>query len=228
MTTLVRSARNDRKALHKAGEEAARFAIQNACRAAYRDVAPESVAIEKDAMGKPYGRISGKLSPVAVSISHSFPFAMAIASTTDGITLGTDIERVRDFPASTWKAFLTSTEQGIIADVSARNRAYLRTLCWSLKESVLKAIGIGFRLHPRRVDVSQVLIEKGASHISIGIDDVMYKVRIWSSRIGSGYVATAVAFPVADTYYVNLNPKRENILHGNSRYSGRSYIGNAS
>jgi len=56
-TALVRSASDGSEALHEAGQEAARHAIRNACREASREVELESVVIEKDAIGQPYGRI---------------------------------------------------------------------------------------------------------------------------------------------------------------------------
>jgi len=226
-TALVRSASDGSEALHEAGQEAARHAIRNACREASREVELESVVIEKDAIGQPYGRIPGDYPRVTVSISHSFPFALATATVSDGVALGSDIERIRDFAPSMWETFLTSAEKKIIADAPAQNRAYLRTLCWSLKESVLKAIGIGLRMHPGRVDVAHILVEKRISHMSIGIDGTAHEVRVWFSRVGNEYIATAVALPTAGTYYGTTDSHRENVLYGNSRYNSWNHIANA-
>src|SRR3989344_4182104 len=216
---LIRHVRNGRKALHEAGEEAARRAVRTACRASHREIALESVAIEKDAMGKPHGLISGEFSPVAVSISHSFPFAFAVASVIPGICLGADIERIRPLSAAVIDAFLTKREAKLLARLPPHEQRVELVRCWSLKESVLKAIGIGLRMHPRRVDISQIIGARGKSHISIGIDDVMHKVRIWSSLMGNEYIATAIAIPTTSTYYGSVNLKRRSALYGNSRCS---------
>lgn len=193
-TVLVRCSQEGREALHQAAQVAARHAIRNAYRIAHEEVALESITIEKDALGKPHGRIPGEQAPIALSISHSFPFALATATTMDNTELGTDIERIRDFAHNTWEAFLTPAEKKKIAHAKQEDRMYLSTLYWSLKESALKALGVGLRIHPRDVDMSRVTIEGGGPVHTIRIQGISLKAEVRFWRVDPDFVATRIAF----------------------------------
>lgn len=150
---FIRCTDDTREALHQAGHLAGRRAVARALHHA----TPESVTIIKDSCGKPHAHPSGSSRPIEVSISHAFPFAFAAATTCDQ-ALGVDVERIRNFPRTTWEAFLTPAEKVLIARAPLARRNELRTLAWSLKESVLKALGTGLRTHPARVDVSRFIL----------------------------------------------------------------------
>jgi phosphopantetheinyl transferase len=188
---LVRCASDSRKGLHEAGKEAAGRAIFLACRDAERKVTPGQIFIEEDVLGRPRGRIHGDSSSVAVSISHAFPFALACA-VADDIALGIDIERIRNFATNTREAFLTTAEKTIIANAPPKKKKYLPTLCWSLKESVLKALGTGLRVHPRQVDISRLLTDGCDSNV-IGVKGVLYYAETGQWRINRDFIVTTVA-----------------------------------
>lgn len=185
---MVRCAKNTRNVLHEAGEEAARRAIWKVSRTTSRKKTSGCITIEKDSKGKPYGILDG--APVAISISHSFPFAIGTASMKPNVFLGADIERIRDFAQNTWEAFLAPAEKELIASASPQERPYLRTLCWSLKESVLKARGTGLRMHPQKVDVSKIIARKSGSTVSLEIQGIHYDIRCYFWSIEPNFIAT--------------------------------------
>ena len=193
MTSSIVQTSGGEESLHAAGEEAARRAIMAAYGVPF-STAPSRISIKKDALGKPYGLYGENLSPVAISISHSFPFAFSVATTEKGVRLGTDIERIRHFPRSTSESFLTLEEKEIVAHAPARAETYLQTLCWSCKEAVLKALGIGLRCHPANIDVSRALFTK-TSHVIIAICTVPFRARIQIRHIDSDFIAVTVAIP---------------------------------
>jgi len=199
-TAFVRCASDGREALHTSGIAAARQAVRKAYREAGRDVALGSIAIEKDVSGKPHGYIRGESSPLAVSISHSFPFAFATASVATDVALGADIERIRDFSPTTWKAFLTPAEKKAIARAPRAERAYLRTLSWSLKESILKALGTGLRTHPAQVDISSALAGDESSPTTFVLSGITHPLEAHHAKIGLDFVAVAIVLPAAFRY----------------------------
>ncbi|MHB0865741.1 MAG: 4'-phosphopantetheinyl transferase family protein [Minisyncoccota bacterium] len=189
---------NDSRAtLHQAGKIAAREAIATA-----GQVRGESIRIEKDPRGKPYGRIGSGL-PIALSISHSFPFALATATAELGVALGADVERIRDFAPTTWEAFLTSAEKEIVAAARSEKRNELRTLCWSLKESVLKALGTGLRMHPAQIDISRALARRSHREVVISIQGTLHTAHLQWWKIDEHTIATSVALP---TFYGYNDP----------------------
>ncbi|MBI5405978.1 4-phosphopantetheinyl transferase family protein [Candidatus Kaiserbacteria bacterium] len=192
---FLRCASDDRTALHEAGVAAARLAIWNASRETNRGATFASISVKKDASGKPHGRVRGRRRPVAVSISHSFPFAFAAAEAAAAV--GADVERIRDFSSVVRDAFLTPAEREIVESAAPDERARLRTLCWSLKESVLKALGTGLRVHPVRVDLTPVL--RGDSP-ALSVCGVLRAVEARSWRIGDDFVAAAVVIPIRSAY----------------------------
>ena len=191
---IVRSTSDSREALHRAGILAAKRAIRAAYRDSNRAIASSAITIEKEPLGKPQGRVAGRSASVAVSISHAFPFSLSVATLREQVALGTDIERIRDFRKSTWQAFVTAAEKAYIARAPKTEQSYLRTLAWSLKESVLKMLGIGIRMHPRHVDISTLLAQEPEAAQTIAIKGVPYPIEAHGWRVGASHVATMIAF----------------------------------
>lgn len=190
---IVRCTLPDRTSLHQAGEHAAHRAMATVTNETARET-----RIEKDRLGKPHGyTLSGRHVPV--SISHSFPFAFAAASI-DNVALGADVERIRDFAEHTWEAFLTPQEKEFIAMAPKQERERLRTLAWSLKESTLKALGVGIRKHPARIDTARALAADESSQDSIMINGVVSHsfVQLW--KIEDTFIATTVALTAGNAY----------------------------
>ncbi|MFF4187557.1 4'-phosphopantetheinyl transferase family protein [Streptomyces sp. NPDC001691] len=88
-------------------------------------------------------------SPWWISISHTEGCGMLAVAR---VPVGVDVEVVREFPIEELApTALTESERGVVlgAEGDARTRAFLR--CWTRKEAVLKAVGVGIT-----TDLSQV------------------------------------------------------------------------
>jgi acyl transferase domain-containing protein/phosphopantetheinyl transferase len=130
-----------------------RLAGQAAARAAVRQAtgwSAEEFSLVRDADGVPTVHGPEDRS-VAVSLTHSDGGAMAVAGVGSG-RIGIDAEPVVLRSPAFSRAWLTPLEQRRDA-TSAR----AVTLAWCAKEAVLKALGTGLRLHPRQVEVTQVV-----------------------------------------------------------------------
>jgi phosphopantetheinyl transferase len=138
-----------------------RLAGQTAARAAVRALTQwdaDDFSVERDSDGAPEV-VSCHSLPVAVSLTHSDGGALAVAGVGSG-RLGIDAEPiVLRSPAFT-RAWLTPSEQR--RDAAS---ALAVTRAWCAKEAVLKALGTGLRLHPRSVEVREVVGRR--LHISL-------------------------------------------------------------
>ncbi len=90
-----------------------------------------------------------------ISISHTREkFSVArITSPQGSIGVGVDVELVRSFEDSLQIKFMTENEYNYIHSQDQDKQAVLSTAAWTLKESYLKALGIGLKRHPQTVDV---------------------------------------------------------------------------
>ncbi|MGW2792134.1 4'-phosphopantetheinyl transferase family protein [Streptomyces sp. NPDC001251] len=142
-------------------ERAARFVHQRSAvsfvagRAASRrilsgllDVAPEEIRLGRrpcpgcgDPLHGPPAVIA-PATPLWISISHTTSCGMLAVAR---VPVGVDVEAVRDFSvAELASSTLTESERHVVLGTeegAARTRAFLR--CWTRKEAVLKAVGVG-------------------------------------------------------------------------------------
>ncbi|MFF8730100.1 4'-phosphopantetheinyl transferase family protein [Streptomyces sp. NPDC015171] len=109
--------------------------------------------------GGPHGRVT--LDPAAdprgeisFSISHSGPtVGLAVCR---GAEVGLDVERVENAPDVDLVAprVLSAAELAVLRALAPDRRPGALLRYWTRKEAVLKALGIGLRLPPRRLEVS--------------------------------------------------------------------------
>ncbi|MFE9405244.1 4'-phosphopantetheinyl transferase family protein [Streptomyces sp. NPDC006530] len=89
--------------------------------------------------------------PLWISISHTGGCGMLAVAR---VPVGVDVEFVRDFPVEELApSTLTESERQIVLGAEgggARTRAFLR--CWTRKEAVLKAVGVGITTDLRTVE----------------------------------------------------------------------------
>jgi len=113
----------------------------------YLDRAPERIVIRRDRHGKP--TVPG----ISFNLSHSGTLALAAIGTRP---LGVDIERSRPRPAAMRLAgryFSDPEIAGLKAEAPSRRlRAFYA--CWTRKEAVVKALGMGLRFALDRFAVS--------------------------------------------------------------------------
>ena len=100
-----------------------------------------------DPYGKPY--LPGG---PAFSLSHSGDYALCAVADRD---LGCDIQRIGGFDERLARRCLTRAEYAdVLAQADPEARALRFYRYWTLKESFLKAVGLGLRLPLREVDIS--------------------------------------------------------------------------
>lgn len=92
---------------------------------------------------------------VAFSLSHSDVVAVAAAKwRSHNEQIGIDIEYVRTFSPLFLKSFLTPNEQQHLAHYPHTEQPLWATTYWSIKEACLKALGVGLRIRPSRLEVT--------------------------------------------------------------------------
>ena len=103
-----------------------------------------SVRFDTTALGKPFVRPSARATAApAFSMSHSECIALVAVSADHPI--GVDVERVRPLPDidHLLERFFTSHEQASILAMNPDDKLAAFYRCWSRKEAVLKASGLG-------------------------------------------------------------------------------------
>ncbi len=141
-------ARDARRADWLAGRLAAKLAIRAALEA---DLAPARISVSYAAGGRPLPVVAAARPPdLWLSISHSRGTGLA-AAVRGPRPVGVDVEHRAAWTRELCDYALGEEERaGLPAAPSARS-VLAR---WTLKEAGLKALGLGLRVHPRRVAVA--------------------------------------------------------------------------
>lgn len=105
--------------------------------------------------GAPEAFLDGKLTRVAISLSHRDGRAF-FALATDAAQLGCDLELIEPHSTAFTSDYFTSEEQAFIARQPIAEQQRLPALFWSAKEAALKALHEGLRLDTRSVSVSLI------------------------------------------------------------------------
>lgn len=102
------------------------------------------IEIRASTGGVPIAFFAGRRASVSISLSHRAGIGLcAIAPIRT--RLGCDVELIEPRPAAFAEHYFTGEEQQRIHSATGTDRDRLITLCWSAKESVLKALGVGLR-----------------------------------------------------------------------------------
>ena len=138
-----------------------RFAL---CRAALRAIlcrqlgcGNERLSFASSDHGKPFALVDQEPATVSFNLSHSGKHGL-IALVPHG-RLGVDVEeRVPrgDFDELS-EAVFGPHEQSALASVRGRDRIQLFFRLWTIKEALIKALGLGFSLDPSQFEVPQAL-----------------------------------------------------------------------
>jgi len=134
----------------------------------YAALSATLVQLKNEPEGMPYleKMPEAKRLAVPISISHREHRAFCALTTARSIRVGVDLELVEPRPPSFLQDFFTAQEYASGLALSGLERDVWFTLLWSLKESVLKAVGKGLRLDTRSVEIKQVEDLPGALHES--------------------------------------------------------------
>ena len=115
--------------------------------------AASSILIANEPSGAPFAahESQGRL-PFSISISHRDDWGAAGLSLDPAASLGIDLETI-DARGGDWCAdyFVAHEMDAVRAAGEARDRVV--ATIWSAKESALKALGLGLRMDPRRIEV---------------------------------------------------------------------------
>lgn len=105
--------------------------------------------------GPPQLHLAGRpADEISFSLSHADGRALCVLCERPNLRLGADLERIEGRPDAFLTDYFTPFEQQQVLSAPPEQRALLITLLWSLKEAVLKALGVGLRLDTRRVEVA--------------------------------------------------------------------------
>ena len=124
---------------------------------AYQQPSLDQIEICNTPEGAPYIQLTGKTTPVhCLSISHSNSFAMCALAPGQDVRVGADLEKIEARTETFILDYFTTTERQLVDICPAETRAVVVTLIWSMKESMLKALGVGLRRDTRSVEVRSV------------------------------------------------------------------------
>lgn len=155
----------------------------------YLNEPPDKIEITLDDRGKPRLGIEYATTNVQFNLSHSGDLALIVMAT--GCEVGIDVEQVRDVSKLEQIArryFHPAEVEAILSTATdARNDAFLR--CWTMKEAVLKAYGLGIA---KGLDAFQVpLSDPFEGWLDLSMLNLDHGSQCWVRQIvpSDGYVA---------------------------------------
>lgn len=151
---------------------------------AYLRLPPQVVRWTVNAHGKP--RLLHDV--LAFNLSHSAD--MALVAVTAGFEVGVDVEAIRnDLPDEALAAaVLTPAEHAALNACPPASQSQAFAHCWTRKEAVLKALGIGFACEPCGLNVGI-----GPQHASLHVAPHGASVEVASVEAPSGFAAAVAA-----------------------------------
>jgi phosphopantetheinyl transferase len=144
------------------------------------------ISLDHDMYGKPFVKVDGVHHKTSVSISHSGSYIYVAASSED-ISLGVDVERIRTFSETLLKGMLSKKERELLDAHGHLHDSVYHTKIWCMKESILKAFGTGLRSHPQSIDVSSLLFLKEGECGVLYRDGLPAQCRIFCSKESEGH-----------------------------------------
>ena len=141
-----------------------RFAL---CRAALRAIlcrklhcTNEQLTFGSSSYGKPYAKVDNAPDPISFNVSHSASHGLIAVA--PGGRLGVDVEeRVdREDLADLTDSVLAPNEKDAFASLQRDHRTHFFFTLWTVKEALIKALGVGFSLDPSEFE-APVAIRRG-------------------------------------------------------------------
>ncbi len=135
--------------------------------------------------GYPQVFINGTKINDTISISYSENYVSVAICHNQRRSIGTDLEIIKPFSNNIFNMFFTpkeidSLEQNIIADEDSKYE--LQTVYWCIKESLLKAIRIGFSDGAGKIQVvyfnNQYVVSVDDNRLGIDIKDISIDVNV--------------------------------------------------
>ena len=136
------------------------------CRAALRVILSERLGCPNRALsfgcrehGKPFATVHGQRADVGFNVSHSGRHGLIAIAAYDW--LGVDVEeRVagRDLEGIGSLVY-GATERRLLAAATGCEKVHLFYRLWSMKESLIKALGAGFSLNPSKFEIPPAMLQ---------------------------------------------------------------------
>ncbi len=155
---------------------------------------PRTINILKDDSGVPFIKNGEDL---FCSISHSFGYALAVV---DKNRVGVDIEKIRDHREELIKYIATPQELEIVSD---KNKENTITKTWVIKEAVLKALGVGFELNPKSLEICKKV--KNNYFVLVNNKGELYRFNVLAFRWKDFCIAIAVEERKYEKRKINWN-----------------------
>lgn len=118
----------------------------------YLSMQPSSISFDQNEFGKP--RLSQALIASELSFSLSHTNGISILAVAVGLEIGVDIEEVRPVEYGIVQRYFSTQEQSSLATLTGADRLKGFYNCWTRKEAVLKAEGLGLNVKLDAFDVS--------------------------------------------------------------------------
>ena len=169
----VRKRRLDWLAGRLAAKETIRASLETGGRDSFRtiEIVPSTSTADS---GRPRYTVDGHEGPLGLSICHAGDIAAAALACDPNWEIGIDLERVRPREASLESVALSDRERHQLRSLESAERHRAVTLIWVMKESLLKALGVGLRMplgqltvHLERLQDCSTSITDGASYSGV-------------------------------------------------------------
>ncbi len=188
-----------------------RFAL---CRAALRAIlcrqlgcSNERLSFGSSGYGKPFALVDKEPAAISFNLTHSGKHGL-IALIPNG-RLGVDVEEYvprKDFDELS-EAVFGPHEQSALACVRGRDRIQLFFRLWTIKEALIKALGLGFTLDVSQFEVPQALHQ---GRISIFRFPQLPEVRWHVEYIGNENFSAAIAHELLPSQLGDRSLQRQN------------------
>ncbi|MBE3072283.1 MAG: 4'-phosphopantetheinyl transferase superfamily protein [Acidobacteria bacterium] len=160
---------------------------------AYLDAPPASLRFEYSPLGRPTLPDAAARGHLQFSVSHSG--GQVLLAFTRRIPVGVDVERVRrnaDCDAIAGRFFAPS-ERMALASLPEPDRTEAFCVCWTRKEALLKAVGLGISRGLGRVEVT-CLPADPARIVRSDLEDIHPPDwSLWDLDVGAGFRAALAA-----------------------------------
>lgn len=121
----------------------------------FKDKELEEIEIRAGENRAPFIYINNVRSSYNITISHSHGMAFC-ATSIENVAIGCDMEKIEVRSPHFISDYFTEDEINSIKNNAAFNEEALITIYWSAKESVMKVLRKGMKIHPCRLEVSKL------------------------------------------------------------------------